>query len=337
MTNAERLSRGIEAGVGNSILVKLNQIGTLTETLETIAIAHDAGYTTVISHRSGRDRGHDDRGPRGRHRRRPDQDRRAVALGPGGEVQPAAADRGGARGAGHLSRDRGLRRKVERSGRRTMKRERSRVPRSTTPADAQAAGEPHSLGQARTGRSSCWCCSRSCSPTSTRRSTSSTPGGAPTPSAMPAPAAAAGAQAAGGEGGIAEGPRRRRRGGAQAGHGRAGERSFVVKDLPRSPHSKLAPPRGRHAHERGAAFVTAPASERTLTAGATWSARSSCRWSVAALAFGAHRVRALLLPGWSGAPARLAEIVLGVTGLIWISEALGHLRGVRGGRGARPR
>jgi enolase len=53
VTNPERLSRGIEAGVGNSILVKLNQIGTLTETLETIAIAKDAGYTTVISHRSG--------------------------------------------------------------------------------------------------------------------------------------------------------------------------------------------------------------------------------------------------------------------------------------------
>jgi enolase len=52
-TNAERLGRGIEAGVANSILVKVNQIGTLTETLETIAIARDAGYTTVISHRSG--------------------------------------------------------------------------------------------------------------------------------------------------------------------------------------------------------------------------------------------------------------------------------------------
>jgi enolase len=53
VTNPERLRRGIEEGVGNSILVKLNQIGTLTETLETIAIAKDAGYTTVISHRSG--------------------------------------------------------------------------------------------------------------------------------------------------------------------------------------------------------------------------------------------------------------------------------------------
>jgi enolase len=53
VTNPERLRRGIEEGVGNSVLVKLNQIGTLTETLETIAIAKDAGYTTVISHRSG--------------------------------------------------------------------------------------------------------------------------------------------------------------------------------------------------------------------------------------------------------------------------------------------
>ncbi len=53
VTNPERLRRGIDTGVANSILVKLNQIGTLTETLETIRIAREAGYTTVISHRSG--------------------------------------------------------------------------------------------------------------------------------------------------------------------------------------------------------------------------------------------------------------------------------------------
>jgi len=53
VTNSTRLREGIARGVGNSILVKLNQIGTLTETLETIALAREAGYTTVISHRSG--------------------------------------------------------------------------------------------------------------------------------------------------------------------------------------------------------------------------------------------------------------------------------------------
>jgi enolase len=53
VTNPERLRRGIDDGVANSILVKLNQIGTLTETFEAIRIAHEAGYTTVISHRSG--------------------------------------------------------------------------------------------------------------------------------------------------------------------------------------------------------------------------------------------------------------------------------------------
>jgi enolase len=53
VTNPERLRRGIELGVANSILIKVNQIGTLTETLEAIQIARDAGYTTVISHRSG--------------------------------------------------------------------------------------------------------------------------------------------------------------------------------------------------------------------------------------------------------------------------------------------
>jgi enolase 1/2/3 len=53
VTNPERLRRGIDQGVANSILIKVNQIGTLTETLEAIQIARDAGYTTVISHRSG--------------------------------------------------------------------------------------------------------------------------------------------------------------------------------------------------------------------------------------------------------------------------------------------
>jgi enolase len=53
VTNTERLRRGIESGVGNSILIKVNQIGTLTETLQAIAMARDAGYTAVMSHRSG--------------------------------------------------------------------------------------------------------------------------------------------------------------------------------------------------------------------------------------------------------------------------------------------
>lgn len=53
VTNTKRLSEGIEKGVGNSILVKVNQIGTLTETFEAIEMAKRAGYTAVISHRSG--------------------------------------------------------------------------------------------------------------------------------------------------------------------------------------------------------------------------------------------------------------------------------------------
>lgn len=53
VTNPIRLARGIEMGVANSVLIKVNQIGTLTETLDCIEMAHRAGYTTVISHRSG--------------------------------------------------------------------------------------------------------------------------------------------------------------------------------------------------------------------------------------------------------------------------------------------
>ena len=53
VTNVDRLQRGIDESVANAILVKLNQIGTLTETLEAIALARGAGYASVISHRSG--------------------------------------------------------------------------------------------------------------------------------------------------------------------------------------------------------------------------------------------------------------------------------------------
>jgi enolase len=53
VTNPDRLREGIARGVANSILVKVNQIGTLTETLEAVRIAREAGYTAVMSHRSG--------------------------------------------------------------------------------------------------------------------------------------------------------------------------------------------------------------------------------------------------------------------------------------------
>ncbi len=53
VTNTERLSKGIELGAGNSILIKLNQIGSVSETLEAIKMAHKAGYTAISSHRSG--------------------------------------------------------------------------------------------------------------------------------------------------------------------------------------------------------------------------------------------------------------------------------------------
>ena len=53
VTNIERLQRGIDQGVGNSILIKLNQIGTVTETIQAIELAHHAGYSSIVSHRSG--------------------------------------------------------------------------------------------------------------------------------------------------------------------------------------------------------------------------------------------------------------------------------------------
>ena len=103
-TNVERLQRGIDERVGNAILVKVNQIGTLTETLDAIELARDERLLRRDVAPLRRDRGLDDRRPRRRDRRRPDQDRRAVPLRPGREVQPAAAHRGGARRGGGLPR-----------------------------------------------------------------------------------------------------------------------------------------------------------------------------------------------------------------------------------------
>ena len=53
VTNVKRLSKGIENGIANSILIKVNQIGTLSETIAAVDMAHRAGYTSVMSHRSG--------------------------------------------------------------------------------------------------------------------------------------------------------------------------------------------------------------------------------------------------------------------------------------------
>src|SRR6202044_2700705 len=53
VTNVARLTEGIKNGIGNSILIKVNQIGSLSETLDAVETAHKAGYTAVMSHRSG--------------------------------------------------------------------------------------------------------------------------------------------------------------------------------------------------------------------------------------------------------------------------------------------
>ena len=108
VTNPKILKEGIQKGIANSILIKLNQIGTLTETLDAIEMAKRAGYTTVISHRSGET-----------------EDTTladlAVAVNAGQiktgslcrtdrvcQVQPAAAHRGRTGRRGHLPRERGL-------------------------------------------------------------------------------------------------------------------------------------------------------------------------------------------------------------------------------------
>ena len=103
VTNVTRLSDGIKNGIGNSILVKVNQIGTLTETLAAVEMAHKAGYTVVMSHRSGETEDFDHRRSRGRHQLRPDQNRLARAFRSHREIQSAPSDRRGARAAGRVS------------------------------------------------------------------------------------------------------------------------------------------------------------------------------------------------------------------------------------------
>ena len=85
VTNTQRLARGIELGIGNSILIKVNQIGTLTETLDAIALANRAGYTAIISPLR-RDGGYHHCGPGGGPECRPDQERRPQPQRPGGQV-----------------------------------------------------------------------------------------------------------------------------------------------------------------------------------------------------------------------------------------------------------
>ena len=92
VTNAEILERGIREGVANAVLVKLNQIGTLTETLETVAVAERSAYRPVISHRSGETEDTTIADLAVAVERGADQDRCTGAFGPGRQVQPVAPD-----------------------------------------------------------------------------------------------------------------------------------------------------------------------------------------------------------------------------------------------------
>ncbi len=192
VTNTERLKRGIDAGVANSILIKVNQIGTLTETLAAIRMAREAGYAAVMSHRSGETEDVTIADLAVATGLRADQDRRAVAHRPRGQVQPAAADRGGARARGRLpgplgvpvvsrvgsgrARRAGLVQQEGARGRRTKARTGCRPPAPPPPplAAAHATPPPRAraavprpgaarCGSAGTGSagSGCWSCWRS--------------------------------------------------------------------------------------------------------------------------------------------------------------------------------
>ena len=97
VTNPERLARGIRESAANAILVKPNQIGTLTETLDAIALAQRNGHERRHLPSQWRDRGHLHRRSRGGHQRRSDQDRRPVSGRPSRKIQPAPRYRSRAR------------------------------------------------------------------------------------------------------------------------------------------------------------------------------------------------------------------------------------------------
>ncbi len=94
VTNVKRLQKGIDDGIANSILIKVNQVGSLTETIEAVRLAQTNGYTSVMSHRSGETEDFDDRRPRGGAVMRADQDGKPRPIRPDGQVQPVAEDRG---------------------------------------------------------------------------------------------------------------------------------------------------------------------------------------------------------------------------------------------------
>ena len=102
VTNPSIFKRGIDEKIGNSILIKVNQIGTLSETVEAIRMAEAAGYTAVVSHRSGETEDTTIADIAVATTASPDQDRLAEPLGPCREVQSIAADRGGTGRAGRI-------------------------------------------------------------------------------------------------------------------------------------------------------------------------------------------------------------------------------------------
>ena len=153
VTNVERLARGVKEGVCNSILIKVNQIGTLTETLAAVDMAHRAGYTAVMSHRSGETEDFDNRRPGGGDQLRADQDRLARPLGPPRQIQPAHPHRGGARRAGplrRLGRAEGALRQIARSG---GNRKLTALPPSSPPWPSERAPAPSSFPSSSI---SCW-------------------------------------------------------------------------------------------------------------------------------------------------------------------------------------
>ena len=100
VTNVDFLSKGIAMGCANSILIKVNQIGSLSETLDAIEMAHRHGYTTVTSHRSGETEDATIADIRCGYEQRPNQDRFFEPFRPYGQIQPVAPYRGRTGGFG---------------------------------------------------------------------------------------------------------------------------------------------------------------------------------------------------------------------------------------------
>ena len=326
VTNPERLRRGIEEGVGNSILVKVNQIGTLTETLEAIRIAREAGYTAVISHRSGETE---------------DTTIADLAVGTGaGQIKTGAPSRSDRvakynrllrieEELGSAAEFPGLQAFAQRS---RLVKECGARPRSTGYGSARQRGEHRARADGRsapsrrppqTGRPS----RREPDPVGPGRPDRADAGPRRGPLLLSEPGDRLGQDLHGDDGRQSRVPRNAapKTSACTAASSRPTTRSSIARRGPRPGPARRRREAARR--PRPEALSRPPGGRRPVIGAGTYVLARLCSPpSSLAVGFSAVRIRRRLLPEWEGAPAHLVEAILAVALLIWLSELLGVMQ-----------